>query len=174
MWAEKAEEKSPPFASQKMGHPAGRKDDYEVESDFLCEVFLVNETDNPVTIKRIFCEAQLGQEKKVLPPIADLTDYQIEPVNAATSAAERFRMSVPNKDLTSLNKILDGQVITRGFGYRGWLRFGIVTQKSNLDKPVMTELWIVDALGGKHGVSADEPFDTSEGMLVHNSKKAFD
>ena len=157
--------------AQEIMAAVGRTDDYETEADFLCELYLVNTTDNPVTIRKFVCESQIGSEKKKMPQIEDLSDYQIEPPK---EEGQRFEKVRPNKDLADLSAILKDKALTRGVGYRGWVRFRITGPKSVFDTPVLSEVTIVDALGGKHPISPLEPFDTSEGTLVHNPSKAFD
>jgi hypothetical protein len=142
---------------------AGRAD-YETSCDFLFKIFLVNTTDNPATVKNVTAEAQIGGEWKALTPIEDLTDYQLE-LGEGPQA--------PRKDLTNLAKIIDGVPLTRGVGYRGWLRFELVADRKVLFEKVSSRVQIVDALGGSHDVSLSEPLETGGGTLVHNPDKLF-
>ena len=148
--------------NQVMKH-AGRPE-YEVECDLMYEIFLVNTSDNPVTIRKFLGEAQFGNEWKPLKQIDDLTDYQIQRGEEPNS---------PRKDLVSVSKLLEGVPLTTGIGYRGWLRFELVANNVMLENKVMSRVSIVDALGGTHGVSQSEPFDTSEGALIHNPARIF-
>jgi hypothetical protein len=133
--------------------------DYKVECDFLCEVFLVNPTENQVTVKRFVAEVLLGREWKELKRLEDLTDYKIESSEDAKS---------PTKDLVSLAKTVANVPLIRGVGYRGWLRFEFVTDKKNLEGQLDIRVKIIDALGGEHKVAATGPRDTSDEKLIRN------
>lgn len=142
---------------------AAGRDEYEVECDVLYEIFLVNTTDNPVTVRAFLAEVKIDGEWRKAKMLDDLSDYQLREGDAPTG---------PRRDLVSLAKAVENVPLARGSGYRGWLRFEFTADHRQLDgKKVDTRLWVVDALAGRHGVLEDEPLDTSAGVLVHNPSK---
>lgn len=138
--------------------------EYEVECDFLYEIFLVNTSENQVTVRNFIAEVQIGEEWKKLKRLDDLTDYKIQ-------TAEDYNST--KKDLISLAKLVENVPLIRGVGYRGWLRFEFTTNKASLESHVYSRVRIIDALGGEHEVDTSEPRDTSEGELTHNPANVF-
>jgi hypothetical protein len=124
---------------------AGREE-HKIECDFLDEVFLVNTTENEVTIKTFVGEVQTEEGWKKLKRLDDLNDYKIQ-------TGEDFRS--PKKDLVSLAKIVESVPLKRGVGYRGWLRFEFAVSNKNRQKTFHNRVTIIDALGGEHVVSVN-------------------
>jgi hypothetical protein len=140
------------------------RENYEMESDFLFEIFVVNRNPNrPITIKDFICEAKIGENWKPLARINDLTTYQLQ---KGDDERESTR-----KDLINFADMTDRIPLTYGIGYRGWLRFELVTDKNTLEKQVFTRLNILDAFGESHPVLPSEPTDTTDGTVVHNPAK---
>lgn len=136
--------------------------EYNVDCDFLYEIYLVNTTDNLVTVRSFTAEVRDGEEWKKLKMIEDLSDYQIRTGEDPHS---------PRNNLISLAQTTKNVPLARGVGYRGWLRFEYATEHKKLEGKVYTCVRIIDALGGIHEVSNSEPLDTSEGALMHNPTK---
>lgn len=147
---------------QRIFNAAG-SEEYEVECDFLHEIFLVNTSDSQVTVKKFVAEVQEGEEWRALRRLDDLTDYQVQ------TGKDNKSM----KDLVSLEKLIHGVPLARGVGYQGWLRFEFPTDSKTLQGKINTRVKIIDAFGKEHGVSNPEPFDVSEGQLVHNPSKVW-
>jgi hypothetical protein len=139
--------------------------DYRVTCDFVCEVHVVNETDNAVTIRAYDCMAILETTCVGGELIEDLSTYQL-----------RFGEgpNAPRRDLEGLAVMLRGVPLTRGVGYQGWLRFGITLDHKTIEKKVPTQLAIIDAFGNRHEVLLRLPLQPEDGELVHNPAHVFD
>jgi hypothetical protein len=147
------------------------KEFHDTQCDFLYEVFVVNKSDVPVTIRDIVAEAELDGEWTSLQPMEDLTDYQIEfedelVDNPTFVGGQRPRVA----DLTpNLAAALKGIPLTRGIGHQGWLRFGAVINTKDLKNPIPYRISLIDALGGVHPISTDKPL-LRNGEFIHNTE----
>ncbi len=128
--------------------------------DVLSELFLVNESCD-VTVKSVRAEAELVNEGWVrMTQQRDLGDYEL-----ILGGDRRNR-----RDLESLMDKIDGVVLKRGIGYRGWLRFQVQATEEQTKDKVNVKMWIVDALGKEHGITlaAENEIDPSEGELAYS------
>jgi hypothetical protein len=140
-------------------------DVFESEADFMYQIFLVNRTNKPITIKKFVCRVQFGDEWKEVPIVEDLSTYQLK---FEEDGKPRW------EDLVSLQKKLEGVVLTYGVGYKGWLRFKLVAENTFLKGKIISVVDIVDALGKTHPVLSLKDAEKYSGTLVHNPKKVFE
>ncbi len=149
-----------PFANLLDGiYKAAGRTDYEVESDFLFEIFLVNKSDVTVTIEKYLAEAEIVGVWTELKQMTDVADYQLD-----FGEEQHLPMGSFNKyeDLSNLYEQLKGVPLVKGVGYKGWLRFRLTSEKQNVEgQTIQHKVTLIDALGGKHPVLLEGPLDKS-------------
>lgn len=147
-----------PMAMEVM-RVAGRPNE-KFTFDVLSELFLVNESCD-VTVKAVRAEAELPNEGWVrMTQQRDLGDYQLILGNNRQD----------RRNLDNLMDKIDGVVLKRGIGYRGWLRFQLRATEEQTKGSVNVKMWIVDALGAEHGITlaAENEIDPSAGELAYS------
>ena len=146
---------------------ANRAEAYTVESDFLFEVHLVNRSDVSTTTQRIVCEANINGIWIPLAQRGSLNDYQLEfedeVDNPSWLGGKRKRVEDLVPDLA---EELRGKVLSKGVGYRGWLRFGIDLDPKETS-PIQHRIYFIDALDVSHSVNVVDPLLT-DGKIIHN------
>lgn len=157
-----------PFAMDIM-QQMGRGDEV-FTFDLLFEIFLVNEGPD-VTVKTLRAEAEVsGKPWTRLKQVHELNNYELKIVRKERTAGGMPIEKEQRVQLDNLMDRIDGIVLKRGIGYRGWLRFQIEATKREAEQLIHTKLWIVDALGNEHGVTipTEHEVEPSEGELVHS------
>ena len=157
-----------PFAMDLM-QKMGRGDEI-FAFDLLFEIFLVNEGPD-ITVKNLRAEAEVpGKPWTRLKQVRGLDTYELKITRKERTAGGIAVVKETRVQLDNLMDKIDGVVLKRGIGYRGWLRFQIEATKGQAEQVVNTKLWIVDALGNEHGttIPTEHEVEPSEGELVHS------
>jgi hypothetical protein len=150
---------------------AAGRDSYETESDFMFEIHIVNVTSHTTTIQDVIAEAEIGGKWITLPRIDDLSDYECV-IEDREDIGSIYQPKPITQTLTNLWQELQGMRLERGIGHQGWLRFGLVTNNSNLEKPINHRVRFVDSLGEIHSVVKVGEFQPPKCDLRHNMAKA--
>ena len=144
------------------------QDSHDTDCDFLLEVFLVNTTNNPVTIQKIVADVQLDGAWKPLDLMDKLNDYQLEFPDKLVDSPEGGVQIPKIEDLVpNLAESLRGVVLTRGIGYQGWLRFRAHLDTKYLTTAVTYRAAFIDALGHEHPIQKTDEL-LKDGIAVHS------
>lgn len=129
-------------------------DEETIDWDWFIEVQLANDSDTPATIEKVEARAIAGGRSVPVTHSEDFLKYSMDygldgqgnSIQTSFVGQARYR-PVPN-----LMKKIRGVPLTKGIGYRGWLRFKMpkVSQRDVNEKRIKMDIWLVDALEGRH------------------------
>lgn len=140
------------------------------ELDWFCfvELQLANETATPVTLDEVESKAwaepqnwkekvfKFKRKKLTMVPVADFKGYEID-----RNGGYGHREAIPN-----LLKQLEKTPLTQGAGHRGWLCFAVKACQRDLKKPTI-DVWLIDALRGKHRVVYEKDEHKWDKLEIH-------
>jgi hypothetical protein len=134
---------------------------------WFLEIYLVNESETPVTIEDIEIEVKVGKwpRRKTIPAklVQDLSRFQIDMALDGTGQPHNKPFELPRRrPVPSLMEKIKGVPIAKWIGYRGWVRIELpgVSQKDINNGNTRIEIWLVDALEGKHKLNYKRHADT--------------
>jgi hypothetical protein len=151
---------------EKMGRP-----NEVFEFDVLYEIYVVNRG-REITVKSLRAEAEVEPKTWMrLRQIPDLDDYELK---TEKSIPGRVGGEIIKKTYRKLDNFMEktSDGLKTRIGYRGFVRFRFEATKKQVEAPVNTKLWIIDALGNEHVVLVSNANDIgpSEGEITYSRK----
>jgi hypothetical protein len=124
--------------------------------EWFPEISVVNDSDNPTTIERVEVQAWTKRNWWSRKEKVAITQKQVDEYEIDLSIDENFKpLSCKGnhfRSIESLSDRINGIPLTRGIGFRGWLRFH-VDQVSQADiSRLKLETFLIDSLDGRHRV----------------------
>lgn len=131
----------------------------KLDWEWFTEIQLANDSDIPTTVDDVEVRVRVGHrwwfKKKVQAEIVrDMQGY-IKDMGHDANANSTPHTDAQYVPLDSLLPKINGKPLTRGIGHDGWLRFDVrqISRRDMNNNRVHMDIWLVDALQGKHKVS---------------------
>src|SRR3989442_4948590 len=146
-------------------------DERKLDWWWFVEIKLANESDTPTTIDTLGARVLTGRgicrrRQEDIHLFQDVGKFKIDMGHKADCTSTAFS-GEQYRQLPSLIKRIANVPLTRGIGYRGWLRCEVkqVSQKDMNSGRTKIDVWLIDALQGKHKVhfkkKSDHEWDQS-------------
>jgi hypothetical protein len=141
-------------------------DEIKLNWVWFIEVQFVNDSDTRTTIDHIEVEVSTGKRNEQSRLFEDSGKFKVDMAYDNRSEPKAYQ-GERYRNLPSLMQVIKDVPLERGIGYRGWLRVGVkqVNQKDMNGGEIKMDVWLVDALQGRHKVNfkkkSDKTWDTS-------------
>jgi hypothetical protein len=123
----------------------------ELNWHWFIEIKLVNESDTPVTVEEFEVRVRVKRQAKTAILLDDLGKWDMDMTfdDQATFHAftgERYR------EIPGLTHKIKNRPLSRGVGHRGWIHIFVKQISQREIKRAAMDMWIIDALEGRHEV----------------------
>jgi hypothetical protein len=132
-------------------------DEVKIDWEWFIEVQLVNDSDAPTTIENVEVRTTVGSKwRKESVPSTHTEDFDRFSIDMGLDVHgnpnNRQYPKPRHRPVPSLMQEIRGVPLTKGIGHRGWLRFNLpqVSQRDANSGRVKINIWLIDALEGKH------------------------
>ena len=140
--------------------------------EWFSEIRLANDAETPTTIEDVEVRVRVGhkwwfKESVKVEHIKDMQAYKIDRAMDYNGNSIPLSGATRYSPVPSLLARIQGQPLTKGIGHAGWLRFDVeqVSRQDINKNRVHLDVWLIDALDGKHGVmyrrDSDKDWDKS-------------
>jgi hypothetical protein len=149
------------------------KGEHQLSWYYFVDIHIVNDSENVVTIEDAKVEAFVKDkskwQKRKVPSqhVRDVSKFRID--NGLNSVAEmREYEGVRYEEIKSLLQTIRGVPLTKGVGYRGWLRLDVkqVSEKEANEGRVGLRVWLIDAMQMKHEVHFNKKMELDGSFLI--------
>jgi hypothetical protein len=128
-----------------------------IDRHWFIEVQLANESETPTTIVKVKVRVRAGRwwnrKSYTAEQHAEMGDFLI--TYRFDGTGNQINIQRPNgyyEPVPNLLELIHNVALTRGIGHRGWLRFRVPKVTNDDVKTLGMDIWLVDALDGKHKV----------------------